>query len=216
MTFTHHIFVDYENVRDIDLDLVATKPVRLTLVMGQQQKTLPLEVVKGLLQHREQVQMVEAGVSGHNALDLVLGYLIGRESATAQGVQFDILSRDKGFDSLIRHLNQNGISAARHETFTSIPVLGVEESARPPVRHTVRPPGRPRSTSTPDERADLVVAYLESQQSDRPKRKKTLVAHIGERFDPPISEAEIEVILDRLARRGLLMIDSAGGVTYTA
>jgi len=204
MTFSHHIFVDYENVREIDLSLIAEKPVRLTLVVGLQQKTLPLDLVKRLLELRQQVTLVEAGVSGHNALDLVLGYLVGRESAVADGVQFAILSKDKGFDALIRHLNQNGIRAERYEQFASIPVI------KPPGRAAARP----RHASTPEDRADLIARHLAAQGAGRPKRRKTLASHINGRFDKQLSEAEIEVVLDILARRGVIATDANGWVTY--
>jgi hypothetical protein len=37
----NYIFVDYENVQDVDLDLIAGKAVKVFLVVGQRRKTLP-------------------------------------------------------------------------------------------------------------------------------------------------------------------------------
>jgi len=37
----NYIFVDYENVQEVDRDLLAGKAVKVFLVVGQRRKTLP-------------------------------------------------------------------------------------------------------------------------------------------------------------------------------
>lgn len=69
---TNYIFVDYENVRDIDLGLIEGRPVKVVIATGKQQTSLPKELVKQLLRFHDQVRLVENEYVGKNALDFVL------------------------------------------------------------------------------------------------------------------------------------------------
>src|SRR2546426_8240253 len=114
---TNYIFVDFENIHEVDLDLVADKAVVVILVLGERHKNLPVELVRKLLKYPAQVRLVEAGKSGRNALDFVLAYQLGVESVADPKGYFHIVSRDTGFDALILHLKKNHIFARRNESF---------------------------------------------------------------------------------------------------
>jgi len=49
MPRTNYIFVDFENIQDLDLDRIANKPVRVILVLGERNRNLPVALVKMLL-----------------------------------------------------------------------------------------------------------------------------------------------------------------------
>ena len=100
MSRTNHIFVDFENVHDLDLNRIKDKPVKVVLVLGGHHKSLPVPLVKQLLAYASQVSLVETGRSGKNALDLVLAQHIGEARKTDPHGYFHILSRDKDFDAL--------------------------------------------------------------------------------------------------------------------
>src|SRR3954466_9473882 len=123
MNRTHYIFVDFENVHEVDLDLVADKSVVVLLVLGEKHKSLPVDLVKKFLKYPAQVRLIEAGKSGRNALDFVLAYRIGVESVANPKGFFHVVSRDTGFDALILHLKNNHILADRHDSFAT--ALGV-------------------------------------------------------------------------------------------
>jgi hypothetical protein len=59
-----------------------------------------VKLVKLIQKFSEQVRLVETGLNGKNALDVVLAYEIGVETETDPNGYFHILSRDKGFDAL--------------------------------------------------------------------------------------------------------------------
>ena len=77
MSRTQYIFVDYENVHDVDLALLAGKAAVVELVLGEQHQTLPVAMVDWLMEYREQIKLVKTAKSGRNALDFVLAYRIG-------------------------------------------------------------------------------------------------------------------------------------------
>ena len=51
----HYIFVDYENIQEVDLDLIAGKAVRVFLVVGLRRKTLPSLLARQIHQYHDQV-----------------------------------------------------------------------------------------------------------------------------------------------------------------
>jgi hypothetical protein len=51
----NYIFVDYENVQEVDLDLIFGKAVKVFLVVGQRRKTLPSLLARQIHQYHDQV-----------------------------------------------------------------------------------------------------------------------------------------------------------------
>jgi len=55
LTRQNWVLVDYENVQNIELDLVAGMPVHVILFIGQQQKSVPVALLTKVLAMKEQV-----------------------------------------------------------------------------------------------------------------------------------------------------------------
>ncbi len=66
MTPIHHIYVDFENVQSIKLGLIAGKPVTVTLVLGRQQTSLPVDLTSKMLEHAGKVRIVQTAISGRD------------------------------------------------------------------------------------------------------------------------------------------------------
>jgi hypothetical protein len=225
MNRTHYIFVDYENIHEVELDLIAAQPVTVILVLGERHKKLPVDLVKKLLTYPTQVRLVEAGRSGKNALDFVLSYLIGVQTTTDRTGHFHILSRDKGFDALIEHLKKNDIFADRQEVFAKIPVLlsGTAAAARPAAivprkaaaERAPRRRGRkrPPAPAAPD-RVKETVDWFANHTANRPKTRTKLLSHIYTHFGKRLSPAELEAIVSELIARDSIELTAHGKVLY--
>jgi hypothetical protein len=196
MSQTHYIFVDFENVHEVDLDLVAGKSALVILVLGDRHKNLPVEMVKKFLKYPTQVQLIEAGRSGKNALDFVLAYRIGVESNANPKGYFHVVSRDTGFDPLILHLKSNHILAARHESFAT--ALGLSDGNVPSIQDRVK----------------LVTDRLTKNKKNRPKRTKTLRSQINAYFGKRLSESELDEMLKVLTGNKIIEITRQGAVVY--
>src|SRR5580698_9329683 len=94
----HFVFVDFENVPEVDLGLVAGKPAHVMLLLGKHQKKLDIGLVQQIRRLAEQIELVEVGASGHNALDLTLAYYLGRAVQRDPEAQFYVVSKDSDFD----------------------------------------------------------------------------------------------------------------------
>lgn len=196
MNRTNYIFVDFENVHEVDLNLIADKPVVVILVLGERHKSLPVEMVKQFLKYPAQVRLVEAGRSGKNALDFVLAYRIGVESVANPKGFFHIVSRDTGFDALILHLKNNHILADRHESFAK--ALGLSSGNLPSMQ----------------ERIKVVTERLTKNKKNRPKRKKTLLSQVNAYFGKQLSERELEEMLNALRTGNVIEITPRGAIVY--
>ena len=196
MNRTNYIFVDFENIHAVDLDLIADKPVVVILVLGERNKNLPVELVTKLLKYSAQVRIVETGHAGKNALDFVLAYHIGAQAVADAKGYFHILSRDKGFDALVHHLKANGKLAARHEEFGKIPVLQKEAPSL-------------------DERARLLTAHFEEHKTNRPAKETTLRSHIHAHVGKKLTDPELDATIKALTDRKVVVITPAGAVRYT-
>ena len=195
---TNHIFVDFENIHEIDLALVAGKPAIVYLILGEKHQKLAVEIAEQFLKVPQQIRLIKAGKSGNNALDFVLAYHVGVESVADPKGYFHIVSRDTGFDALIVHLKTLHVFARRDESFAK----AFEASERPPI---------------PTNSADLVkevIARLTKNENSRPKRKKTLLSQINAYFQKRLTEAELEKIVQKLTTNKVIEIGTKNEVVY--
>jgi hypothetical protein len=193
---THFVFVDFENVHTVDLALIASQPVHVTLLIGEKQKRLDLALVRQIHRHAAQVELVEVGATGRNALDLVLACHLGKAVVQHPGGLFHIVSKDKDFNPLVGHLRAEDINVARHDVFTSLPFL------------------TPPKTTAADDRLTKLIDGLQGQQRSRPQRRKTLLSHIQAFYNNRLAPPEAEAVVDDLQQRGILSIDEKGKVSY--
>ncbi len=191
MNRTNYIFIDFENVPETDLDRIANKPVKVTLVLGERHKNLPVSLVKKLLKYATQVALVETGCTGKNALDLVLAQHIGETKQADQHGYFHIVSKDKDFDALISHLKDNGTLAARYAAFSEIPVL-----------------------MNLAERVKRLAANFKANQTSRPKKRKTLESHVQAVFGKTLTSAEVEQTIQGLVTEKIIKLSDNGDVAF--
>lgn len=187
----NYIFIDFENVQETDLDRIANKPVRVALVLGERHKSLPVKLVKLIQKYPAQVQLVETGLNGKNALDFVLAYEVSVASAKDPGGYFHIVSRDKGFDALIKHLKSKEIRAARHEALSEIPMLMKSE-----------------------ERHQHLTAHFKSKSTGLPKKRKGLEAQIQGLFGMTLPLEEMEKTIQKLLQEKLIVLGEKDDVAY--
>ena len=191
MSRTNYIFVDFENVQEMDWDRIANKPVKVVLLLGTQQKNLPVHLVRKLVKVGSQVQLVEVKRAGKNALDMILAHYVGAIRVKDPEGYFHIVSKDTGYDSLVGHLQDEGAFARRHSSFCEIPILMKVE-----------------------ERVGVVSKDLKENTASRPKKRSTLESKIQARFGSALSEADVSETIEGLIRdRSVTLLDS-GEVKY--
>lgn len=224
----NHVFVDFENVQAIDLEVIGQKSVSFTLLLGARQTKLEVGLVEKLLEHAASVQLVRLSSSGKNALDFAVAYYLGRAAAGDPGGYFHIVSRDTGFDPLIAHLKSRHIHAHRHDDFSSLTFSGhhkQERVGRVPVAAAILAPAaevapgakeapvrvRPQA---PDDLLERTLTLLRKQAASRPKYRKSLLNKLRQLCGKDASEAQAEELFERLRKAGWISVGEKEAMVY--
>lgn len=215
---TNHIFVDFENVQKVDLAVIGSQAVKFTLLVGPRQSKLAVPLVQKFLEHRDSVDLVRLTSSGRNALDFTLAYYVGRAAVADPTGSFHIVSKDKGYDPLIEHLQSRHIRARRHDSFATLNFAAPAKLPAPkPPAPVPKPKPRAKARTQPpilDERTNQVLEHLRKLSSTLPKNKKKLLSFLVTRLSQKITEAEALNVVENLRRAGHLAIGEKGAVTY--
>jgi hypothetical protein len=201
----NHVFVDFENVHQVDAAVIGAKTVSFTLLLGAKQTKLDAGLVEKLMEHAATVQLIRLTSSGKNALDFALAYYVGRAVSANPAVFIHIISRDTGFDPLIEHLRSRHIHARRHDSFATLTFSGTAKAA------TVAPKVE---TAVQKDPLIRVLESLRKNITNRPKKKKTLLSHLKSTLGKDATEAEAANLLELLRDAGHLSIGDKDAVTY--
>jgi hypothetical protein len=214
----NHVFVDFENVHEIDLAIIGSKAVSFTLLLGSRQTKLDVSLVEKLLEHAASVQWVRLTSAGKDALDFTLAYYVGRAVAADPTGYFHIVSKDTGYDPLIEHLRSKHVRARRHDSFATLTFAApAKPSAPAPSPAVPKPKPQLKPTSQPailDEWEVQVLEHLRKPSATRPRNKNKLVSFLVAHLGNKITEADALHLVNYLSQAGLLTLDEKGTVAY--
>jgi hypothetical protein len=214
----NHVFVDFENVHEIDLAVIGSKTVAFTLLVGPRQTKLDVSLVEKLFEHAVSAQLVRLTSAGKNALDFALAYYVGRAVAGDPTGYFHIVSKDAGYDPLIQHLRSRHISARRHDSFATLTFAATARLAAPtPPAALPKPKAQPKpkaKTAILDEWESQVLEHWQKPSATRPRTQKTLVSFLVTHLGNKITEPEALSLVGHLGQGGHLTIGENAKVTY--
>jgi hypothetical protein len=194
----NHVFVDFENVPSVNLSLIRGQPAKVTLLIGEKQRRLELDLVRQIHEHASQVSLVEVGASGRNALDMVLAWHLGAAAERSAGDAFFVVSKDKDFDPLIKHLRARGLAVERVDAFAALPFVAALEAASIPRAARTRGAtagGRTRGRSHERPAARAAAATSSARQRLAEQRDASTPA------TEPTTDARLTKLIDRLQHR---------------
>jgi hypothetical protein len=189
---TEYVLIDFENVQPKNLEILKKHPFKVFVFCGANQTKVPTDFAEAMQDVGRYVRM---SGNGRNALDFHIACYLGELVAMDPQAHFHIISRDKGFDPLIRHLRDRHISVCREEDLAEIPVL------------------RMADTETRDEKIDRIIGNLKDRGQSRPRKRKTLANTINSLFTKKLAEAELNSLIDELKQRGYISVNE-GKVSY--
>lgn len=131
------ILIDFENLQPKALQRLVPGTTKVKVFLGQHQSKILLDLVNALQPFGADAQYIQIQGTGPDAVDFHIAFYIGEIAATAPGTRFQVISKDKGFDPLIRHLVQRGIDVVR---LTELP--------EPPAPVAVRAPAATKAVAT--------------------------------------------------------------------
>ncbi|MBE3143953.1 MAG: hypothetical protein IMZ61_08525 [Planctomycetes bacterium] len=123
------LYIDYENVQNVDLSRIAQPDFKIWVFTGVSQSRIPIELVRSTQALGNNLKWMPVDGNGPNALDFHIAYYLGVHVAENPKDEYFILSKDKGFDPLIKHVAKNKIKCRRISTMAEI-----ESAPRAPAR----------------------------------------------------------------------------------
>lgn len=193
---TNYVLIDFENVQPKNLNLLETHPFKVFVFIGANQTKLPRHVVVAMQTLGSNAEYVEIDGSGPNALDFHIAYYVGALAAADPNGQFHIISKDKGFDPLIRHLKGKKIRVHRENDLAEIPNLRIPKKAKA------------------DDKIDAIVRNLIGRGQSRPRKVKTLQNTISHLVSEELSNDELKSLIDELQKRKFIVVTN-GNIRYT-
>ena len=140
--------IDFENVQPKALGRLKPGTARIKVFLGAHQSKLMLELVQALQPFGNDAEYIQITGSGPDAVDFHIAFYIGRLALSEPGATFNIISKDRGFDPLVRHLLTLGIGCERHAEIPTLAAAGAvtvpqPKAARTPAAKVAKPAAAP-------------------------------------------------------------------------
>lgn len=117
--FEEYLYIDYENVQDVKVDVIK-KTIKVMIIVGKDQTKVPIDLVQKTQPFGNAVEWIRVNGKGRNALDFFIAFFLGKDVAADREKTFIIYSKDTGYDPLINHLKKSGIKAKRIVSFQEL------------------------------------------------------------------------------------------------
>jgi len=201
---TNYVLIDYENVQVKSLALLKGDNFRVYVFLGPKNTKISADLAMAMQELGSKAEYIKLDASGHNALDFHITYYLGKLSAMDANGKFCIISKDTGFDSLIKHIKKGNIDCSRSVSIEAM--LGVKAAVvkKEVVAQAVKPIAVKLKA---DEWIEKVVLNLVKLGTSKPRTPKSLTGKIKNWCGKAYSDKEIEAIYNRLVKKGYVVID---------
>ena len=215
---TEWILVDYENVQPDDFDSIRDSGTNIMVFLGPKQKNIPAALATALQPFGTAARYIQCSRQAKNALDFHITFYLGRLSLEHPKARFVIVSRDTGYDPLVRHAADTlGIDIVRQGSYRAEPPARTRQPKREKPKSDPPQTSKPRTPAAKSHPPSLKAvrdALVQAGSSRRPRKRLTLRNWINARFNKELTEAGFKNLIDGLGRRGLVTV-SGDRVTYT-
>ena len=193
---TNYVLIDFENVQPRNLSILAAHPFKVFVFIGANQTKVPRHVAVAMQALGDKAKYIEIDGSGPNALDFHIAYYIGELAAADPTGSYHVISKDRGFDPLIRHLKGKKLRVQRESDLAEIPNLRIPKKAKK------------------DDMIDAIVKNLVSRGTARPRKLKTLQNTINNLVTENLDDEKLSALVKELQKRKLIVVNQ-GNIKYT-
>ena len=187
------LLVDFENVQQVDLARLDDS-FQIIIFVGAAQKSIPIELVTNAQKLGSRIEWQRVDANGSNALDFFIACQLGRVLERSPQLQCIVLSKDKGFDPLLRHLNKTGLKCKRLNSLLELDPKAAAQPEEPNYKRVIEVLGK-------------------SEKKSRPRKRKTLSQHISSIFQKKLPQAEVDRLIDILFANKMIS-ETNDAITY--
>jgi len=186
---TNYVLIDYENIQPKDINLLKDGPFKVKVFLGPNQAKVPVALASALQSLGSAAEYVVLETPGPNALDFHIAFTIGLLTCEDPSSYFHIISKDTGFDSLIKHLKSRKILAHRSTSIADIPYF------------------KPALPDEVEAQIAIVVDDLQRRKASKPRAIKTLKGTLHALFKKELTDTQVDRIFEALCSRGIVKVD---------
>jgi hypothetical protein len=186
---TNIVLIDLENVKPESIEKLKHEHFRVVVFVGPNQKRFDSPLVYAIQSLGSNGSYVQISGNGPNALDFHIAYYIGKFSAVNPDAYFHIISKDKGFDPLIKHLKEQKIFCSRSSSVSEIPLVKSSDKLHPKERA-----------------ADFYRKRIAPAKA-RPATVKSLQSAILSHFHKLPSPEEVANVVEALTQAGHVVVN---------
>jgi len=179
----NYVLIDFENVQPKNIEILKKHPFKIFVFVGENQVRIPFEIANALQQFGSEAKYIKISGNGQNALDFHIAFYIGQLSLEDPEGYFHIVSKDTGFDPLVKHLRDRKIKVHRVSDLAEIPILRIS------------------NTTDKSEKIDAIVRNLAGRGQSRPRKVKTLSNTINSLFTNRLEEKELASVIKVLQEK---------------
>ena len=191
----NYVLIDFENLQPGNLEILQLHSFKVFVFIGATQTKVPFDFAVAMQKLGDSARYIKIAGSGKNALDFHIACYVGELAATEPDAYFHIISRDTGFDPLIKHLKSRKIKVHRERDLAEIPVLGL-------------------STGTSDDEKILaIVKNLAVRGQSRPRKIETLSNTINSLFAKKLNGPELANLVKELEQQQYIKVNN-NNVSY--
>ncbi len=227
-----YLLVDFENVQPqvADLGLLRGDDFRVRIFHGVHQNKFDVTMYKALQPLGDKVELVQSDRQGPDVLDFHISFYLGRllqehtsqKASAAQPARFFVISKDRGFDSLIVHVRSLGFEAHRVATIraalgtpaaaaaTALPKkIAVKKTS--PTKKAPAPKVARKAVATAAKKKvegpkQVVLASLQRMGKKLPGKRKGLEHHIESHLGRKVDLDVVRALVTELERDGAFRI----------
>ena len=192
---TNYVLIDFENVQPKNLEILSNHDFNVILFVGASQTKLSFELAVAMQELGENARYIKIAGNGPNALDFHIAYYIGELVKDDAKAYFHIISKDTGFDPLIKHLKSRGVRIQREQHLGEISVLQVS------------------SATSDSEQINAIVKNLIGRGQSKPRKMSTLANTINNIFTENLEARELDSLINKLIKSGYIAVRD-GNISY--
>jgi len=185
----NYVLIDFENVQPKNIEILKKHPFKIFVFVGENQVRIPFDTAYALQQFGSDAQYIKISGNGQNALDFHIAFYIGQLSVDDSEGYFHIVSKDTGFDPLVKHLRSKKIKINRVNDLAEIPILRIS------------------NTTDNNEKIDAIVKNLAGRGQSRPRKVKTLSNTINSLFTNKLAEKELARVIKQLQEKKFITLN---------
>jgi len=201
------IFIDFENIQKIDTSKIDLK-TKVIVIVGLNQDKKAFEFTKELFLNITSIELIKVNGKGENALDFFIAFYLGKYFESIKESEIIIYSNDAGYDPLIKHLDEYGISIKRNG-------LNKEKTKKASGSNSK---GLKVKNEKQNNEINIIIEYLQkqtkSQKGKRPIKRVTLENYLHTHFSRKISEEKIKLAIDFMINNNYIDIDKNNKIIY--